>query len=93
MMWPPSVLRIRVTRAGRNGFRLWLPLFLVWPAVLALCLALFPVAVLVAVALWREGHGKAVLLAGPLAFGFFCALRGLSIEKEGAEGSTCIRFW
>ena len=93
MMWPPSVLRIRVIRAGRRSFSVWLPLFLVWPAVLALCLALFPLAVLVAIALWRQGHGKAVLLAGPLALCCFCALRGLSIEKEGAQSSILVRFW
>ena len=72
MMFPPSIMRIHVGERDK-GFRLWLPIFLLWPIVLlaALLLALF---VLVgAVLLWPEGWGRPRLLAGPVLLGLvFC---------------------
>ena len=39
MMWPPSVLRLRIDNRQRH-FGLWLPLFLIWPVLLVLGLVL-----------------------------------------------------
>lgn len=45
MSAPPLILDLRVAQADRRPFRLWLPLFLLWP----LLLLAFVVAVVVAV--------------------------------------------
>ena len=45
MIWPPSLLGFRIGNVDR-GFRLWLPLFLVWPPFLLMALALFPLVLL-----------------------------------------------
>ena len=91
MMWPPSLLRLRI-RNGKRRFGLWLPLFLVWPPVVLFALALFPFLLVLAAILWRKGWGRPVLLAGPLFFGLFCSLRGLMIEVKSPSGQVYIAF-
>ena len=91
MMWPPSMLRVRI-RSRKRRFGLLLPLFLFWPPVLLIALALFPVVLLVALLLWPLGRGRTLRMAGPLFFGLFCALRGLMINVEGSDGQFYIGF-
>ena len=43
MMFPPSIMRIHVGERDK-GFRLWLPIFLLWPIVLLAALLLAPMA-------------------------------------------------
>lgn len=38
MILPPLVIDVRVRQDGSRGFRLWLPLFLLWPLFLPLVL-------------------------------------------------------
>ena len=57
MMWPPSMLRVRVRDKG-NSFGLWLPIFLVWPVVLVLAMALLPLGLVAVAAAGRLGPGK-----------------------------------
>ena len=81
MIWPPSVLRLRI-HSQRRHFRLWLPLLLVWPLMVVILLALSPLILVLAIILWPSGMGKPLLLAGPLLFRVFCALRGLEVNVE-----------
>lgn len=92
MTWPPSLARIRIAEGGRCKLDLWLPLMVVWPALLALGVVLAPAVVVVALVLWPSGKGRAVLLAGPLAFWFFCTLRGLCVAVEKPGEQIQIRF-
>ncbi len=85
MSVPPLVLDLRVAQADRRPFRLWLPLFLLWPLVLVA----FVVAVAVAAAM------DAVALAGgrphhttAFVIGVFSALtdaRGTEFDIENEK--------
>ena len=79
MMFPPSILRLRIHNKQHN-FSLWLPLFLLWPLLLVLGLLLLPLLLIAAVILSYRGWGIPLLLAGPAIFGLLCALRGLKVE-------------
>ena len=86
MIWPPSLLGFRIRNANR-GFGLWLPLFLIWPVIVLVALALLPLVLLLSLLLWPSGWGRTVLLTGPWFFRVFCALRGLVIDvKSGTSG-------
>ena len=91
MSLPPSLLRVRIQGAKRR-FGLWLPLFLAWPPLVLLALALFPLVLLLAALLWHRGWGKPLLLAGPAFFRLFCALRGLLIEVEDPSHKVYINI-
>ena len=70
MMWPPSLLRLRILN-GKHRFGLWLPLFIVWPPVVIIALALLPFVLALSALLWPTGWGRPLLLAGPWFFGLF----------------------
>ena len=91
MSWPPSLLRIRIRNKDR-GFALWLPLFLVWPPAIVLMVLFSPLVLLLAVLLWPWGWSRPILLAGPLLFRLFCALRGLEIKVEQPLEHVIISF-
>ncbi len=91
MIWPPSVLRLRIHNRDRR-LGLWLPLFIIWPPIVLLALAIFPLVIVIAVLLWPIGRGKRVLLAGPLLFSVFCSLRGLEIDVAGPGEQVFIAF-
>jgi len=91
MIWPPSVLRLRIYSQQRK-FSLWLPLFLVWPVVLVLGLVLWPLLLIAAIILWHWGWGRLLLLGGPILFGLLCTLRGLRVEVEQPSEQVLISF-
>ncbi len=84
MMFPPSILRLRMQDSHRR-LTLWLPLFILWPPIALAALLLFPVVLLLAALLWPTGWGKPLLLIGPRLFGLFCAIRGLRVNVENAS--------
>ena len=85
MIVPPYLLLIRIRNENR-GFKLWLPLFLVWPLFILAALAISPLVFLLSLLLWPIGWGKTLLLIGPWFFRMFCALRGLVIDlKSGTD--------
>ena len=79
MMFPPSILRVRV-RNQQHHFSLWLPLFLLWPVLMVLALLLLPLLLIAAVILSYKGWGIPLLMAGPVIFGLLCAMRGLKVD-------------
>ena len=92
MIWPPSLLRIRI-RNSNIRFSLWLPLFLIWPLVLLAMVILSPLIILCAVLLWPlGGPSKPLLLTGPVFFRLFCSLRGLEIAVEKSPDQVLISF-
>jgi len=93
MMCPPSLARIRVVKRGRTKVSLWLPLILIWPPVLLAGILLSPVILVVALVLWPSGKGRVVLLAGPLGFYVFCALRGSRLDVRSARETVQVYFW
>lgn len=92
MIFPPTLLRVRMPREGRRAFRLWLPLFLIWPVAAALGLAFWAVAVAVRLLSGRWRRMKGLLLGPAVVFALFCRLRGLRIEAEDERGVARIQF-
>ena len=91
MIFPPSLLRVQV-QGTSHRVGLWLPLLLAWPPVLLIGAALFPFILGVSVLTWRNGWGKALLLAALYFYRLFCALRGLRIEVENPSQHVYINF-
>ena len=90
-MIPPLFLRLRIQNSHRR-FGLWLPLFLIWPPVLLLGLALFPFVLVLAVLMWPSGWGRPLLLTGPATYRLVCALRGLLIDVHSPPEQVYISF-
>ena len=91
MIIPPMLLRVRVQN-NRHRFSVWLPLFLIWPPVLLLGVALLPLVLVLAVLLWPWGWGRPLLLIGPAIFRLFCALRGLLVDVYSPPEQVHISF-
>lgn len=91
MIWPPSLLRVRVHGRSQR-FSLWLPLFIVWLPTLALAAVISPLMMVLAALLWPLGWGRPFLFAGPLLFRLFCSLRGLEIAVENSSQRVLISF-
>jgi len=89
MIYPPSVLRVRIHNR-RHHFGLWLPLFIIGPLLLVLWLVLLPLLLIAAVALWYRGWGRPLLIGGPALFLLLCALRGLKIEVGQESGQVLL---
>lgn len=83
MMLPTTVFHIRITEKGRRKFNLWLPVILIWPVVVALMVALAPIAIVLSLVL---GRYRRLILAGPRLIALSWALRGLRIDvKDGKD--------
>ena len=91
MMFPPSLMWLRVHTSERAWPTLWLPLFLVWPLLLLLLIPLSLVVLLVAIMLDPRQTPRAFELAGSL-FAVVCGLRGLHINVVGRHGQFLISF-
>lgn len=90
MIWPPSILRIRVARRGRRRIGLWLPLFLLWPLLVALAALLGPLLLVGAVLLRRRG--RAIVRGLGRLFVIACAVRGLKVDVDQADGKVLVSF-
>jgi hypothetical protein len=90
MNYPPMLLRLNIS--GKRRFSLWLPLFLLWPVVTALVIALAPLVLLAALILRPFVWGKLLLLSGPMLFGVLCALRGLELELNQGNRLMLVSF-
>ncbi len=80
MIWPPSVVRLRIYRDSRRKTNLWLPVWVLWPPLVLIALVLAPVAVPVLWLAAGRGRRRRAVMAGPVLFRLFCALRGLYFE-------------
>ena len=89
MMWPPSILRIRISEKGGRGFRLWIPLFLFWPLTVLVPL-LAPVVIAASPKLRRRTGVKLLLLSGPCLLAAFCAARGLRVNVQDEQACVSI---
>lgn len=89
MILPTTLLRVRVSSKGKRNVNLWIPLFLVWPIVLALMVVLSPVALLLCV-FWRKG--RPVILAGPRILAACWATRGLEVRVDDGDDHVLVSF-
>ena len=88
-MIPPAFLRVRIKRAHGRNWRLWIPIILLWPIVLALALVLAPVLLLWAIAARGVRPGLA-LGAVVNAYLVVCAFRGLTIDFANGRRSILV---
>ncbi len=78
MIRPPLIMRIRI-RNSNTKFGLWIPLFVIFPIVAVLMIALAPLALLAALIVLPFGYARTVLCA-PALFSVICAMRGLEVD-------------
>jgi len=91
MIWPPSVLRIRVMETRGKGIRLWLPIFLLWPLIGLMCL-FAPIVMAVCPGMRRRADVKAVPTSGLLLLILFCRLRGFRVDVRSGSDQVHISF-
>lgn len=85
-MMPPYLISMRIEAPERRPFRLWLPLFLLWPLFLVLGVLALVMTILADVVLWALGqryHAYTLLLVGVL--GLFAQLRDTSVHVKSAD--------
>ena len=93
MMFPPSVLRLRVAEHGQKKIRLWVPLFLLWPIAIVFVVLLTPLVLIAALVMWNRDEGRILLRLGPRLFELLCAMRGLKVHVENPKEQVYITFW
>ena len=79
MKRPPMFIKLRFGKKD-GKFKLWLPLFILFPLIIVVLLLLAPLLLLAALVLWGFGWGKIFLLLIPVLLGLFWALRGLEVD-------------
>jgi hypothetical protein len=91
MSIPPVIVSIRVREEGHRGFRIWLPLFLVWPFLFVLWVLALVVAIVVDALLFVSGqryHHYSKLLVW--FFETSCDLRGLKVYVDGVDSTVAV---
>lgn len=78
MKCPPSIVSMRIVEEERTKFRLWFPLFILWPLLLALLL-------LTLVATLLADLFSLVSLHGPGYTRFLFGVLGIVSETRGTE--------
>lgn len=89
MTIPPAILDLRVAGETERPFHLWLPLFLLWPLVLALAILALVFTLLADVALLLLGkpyHHHSLLLVR--ALGCLTYTRGMVIRIHSTSQSV-----
>ena len=72
---------MRIGFGKRDGkFKIWFPLFVLFPFLVVILLLMAPFLLLAALVLWSFGWGKLLLLFIPVLLGLLWALRGLEID-------------
>lgn len=92
MIWPPSVLRVRIDEKGSRKINLWIPLFLFWPLIVLGAL-LFPLALAMSSELRKKMKVDAVVVSGPQLLALFAALRGLKVNVGGKNDRVYVELW
>lgn len=84
----PLMLMVGIRPYNRRGFRLWIPLFLVWLLLLPLVLVLLPLAFLVLL-LIRVNPFRAFLTGWQILAG----MKGTHIEVQDGKALVLIRIF
>ncbi|MFC2035311.1 hypothetical protein ACFLUJ_04205 [Chloroflexota bacterium] len=73
-----------------SKFKLWFPLFILFPFLVIILLLISPLLLLTALVLWSLGWGKPFLIFIPLLLRLLWALRGLEIAVNDKGGKVFI---
>jgi hypothetical protein len=87
MSLPPLLVRV-----GYGSWRLWFPLFLLWPLVFVLCVPLFLLAALVLVSLGGESLRRLGRFGAGL-YATLCAVRGTQVRVDTPEALIVVEFY
>ena len=88
---PPLLMRLKIQKEQRD-IDIWLPLFLGWIILLAVGIALLPVAVILFIVLWPAGWGKFISLAPLYLYRVLRDLGDLQIDVKKKRESLLIYF-
>ena len=89
MKLPPCIIRVKI-KSEDTRFGLWLPIFIIFPVVLVLFIALAPLALLAALIVMPFGYARTVLCA-PALYSVFCAAKGLEVDiQSGKKDETVL---
>jgi hypothetical protein len=88
MIFPPSFLHYRNAPHGTRRIGCWLPLFLLWPILLAVGLVVMAIQVLRALL----GGGWRTLTLVPRLCVLFCRIRGLRVDFDDDERRFRLRL-
>lgn len=91
MKYPPLLMRIRISDE-RHHINLWLPLFLLWLILGVFMLALSPIVAVLVLIFQNFGWGEFLLMLGPVAYDFICALRELKIDIDRNNEKLVVYF-
>ncbi|KSV18608.1 MAG: hypothetical protein LLF82_000449 [Dehalococcoides mccartyi] len=93
MYWPPMLLWAGIPFGkGGGSFPLILPLFLIYPIVLALMIVFAPFMLLAILLTWSSGKGRFLLLIGPYSYRLWCALRGMNADIRDNKTRIKVQF-
>ena len=88
----PLMMRLEVSKKGKKGVRLWLPVFLAWILLLALMIILLPIVILVALITWYPGYGRSLLMLFPMLWVLLFNLLGLGLDIETKNEKILLNF-
>jgi hypothetical protein len=83
---------MEVSKKGKKGVRLWLPVFLVWIPVLVLMILLLPIVILAALITWHGGYGRSLLMLFPMLWVVLFNLSGLRLDIETKHENIFMNF-
>ncbi len=86
MILPPWLIDVKVKESGEKGFRIWLPLFLLWPLILIVLALVLVVTILVDVVLFITGqryHHYTLLVLGSMKL--LAETRGIHADVNGPD--------
>ncbi len=81
----PSILGFQIKAKDRRDFRLWFPIFLFWPVLLALILITAPIVFFVSFILWHGGKGKIIFYAYIAIHSLMFCLSGFKIDIQAKD--------
>ncbi len=91
MTLPPAFVKLRVVKPGEHNLRLWLPVFLLWPLLLALTIVVLVMTILADVVLIiigsRYHHSTQLLIGGMDLVG---KARGLTLAVDNKDSTVAL---
>jgi hypothetical protein len=85
-------MKVRIPRESRRPVNLYLPVFIVWLLLFAICLLLLPFLLIGAVFTWQAGHGKIMIFSIPMLFCVLWHLHGVLIDVESENEKIYLEF-
>ena len=86
---PPYLMKVHISKPD-TSFKLWLPLFLIFPVIGVILIILLPLILIAAIILWIMGWGTTLFIVPYAIFRCMCALQGLEILVDEGKDKVLI---